>query len=123
MTTSRSEAAVQAALRAKASEHGWRIFRNNVGVLPDERGVPVRFGLANDSPALNKICKSSDLIGIRPVVITPEMVGSIIGQFVAIECKSEDWHYAGSEREKAQLKFIEMITTMGGYAKFSTGDL
>ena len=44
-----------------------RIFRNQVGQLPDPRtGRPVQFGLARGS---------ADLIGWRTVTITPDMVG------------------------------------------------
>jgi len=100
---------------------GWRLFRNNVGVLKDERGVPVRYGIANDSPAMNKRIKSSDLIGIRPVVIAPDMVGSTIGQFVAREVKKAGWKYKGTEHEKAQLAFGTLVIALGGDFKFWNG--
>ena len=77
-----NESTIQAKVRLDASKLGWRLWRNNVGVLMDSRGVPVRFGLANDSAGVNKIIKSADLIGIRPVIITQDMVGKVIGQFV-----------------------------------------
>ena len=115
------EASVQAAIRVAASQKGMLLFRNNVGVLKDERGVPVRYGLANDSAAMNKACKSSDLVGILPVTITPAMVGSVVGQFCAIECKREGWKYSGSEREAAQLKWLTIIQANGGRAVFATG--
>jgi len=116
-----SEAAVQNNARLEATRRGDRLFRNNVGVLKDERGVPVRFGLANDSAAVNKKIKSSDLIGIKRVTITPAHVGQVIGQFYAVECKPGNWKYAGTEREQAQLKFLSLVTAMGGSAHFSTG--
>ena len=56
-----AESRVQSIARLAASELGWRVFRNNVGVLRDDRGVPVRFGLANDSKSLNEQIKSGDL--------------------------------------------------------------
>ena len=65
---------VKKVILLKASKLGWRLWRNNVGVLKDERGVPIRFGLANTSKAVNGELKSGDLIGIRPVLITPDMV-------------------------------------------------
>lgn len=116
------EARVQDEARLLASKMGWRLFRNNVGVLKDERGVPVRYGIANDSPAMNKRIKSSDLIGIRPVVITPDMVGSTIGQFVAREVKKAGWKYKGTEHEKAQLAFGTLIIGLGGDFKFWNGE-
>ena len=115
------EARVQDEARLLASKMGWRLFRNNVGVLKDERGVPVRYGIANDSPAMNKRIKSSDLIGIRPVVITPDMVGSTIGQFVAREVKKVGWKYKGTEHEEAQLAFGTLIIGLGGDFKFWNG--
>jgi hypothetical protein len=118
-----SEAKVQQVIRIRTSQLGWRMWRNNVGVLRDERGVPVRYGLANESTAVNKQIKSSDLIGIRPMLITPEMVGTVIGQFVSIEVKREGWHYTGTDREVAQLRWLEMVRALGGYAQFSTGDI
>ena len=116
------EARVQDEARLLASKMGWRLFRNNVGVLKDERGVPVRYGIANDSPAMNKRIKSSDLIGIRPVVITPDMVGSTIGQFVAREVKKAGWKYKGTEHEEAQLAFGTLIIGLGGDFKFYSGE-
>jgi hypothetical protein len=117
-----SEAKVQSLVRLAAPGHGMRLWRNNVGVLKDERGVPVRYGLANDSPALNKRLKSSDLIGWRRLPITPAMVGYAVAQFVALECKHPAWRpSAHDERERAQGAWLALVTADGGYAKFVTG--
>ena len=119
-----NESTIQAKVRLDASKLGWRLWRNNVGVLMDSRGVPVRFGLANDSAGVNKIIKSADLIGIRPVIITQDRVGKVIGQFVSIECKSEDYKFnKNNPHDQAQIQWMELITEYGGYAKFSRGDL
>jgi hypothetical protein len=57
-----------------------RIFRNQVGSLPDPRtGRLVTFGLAKGS---------ADLIGWRTVVVTPEMVGTRLAVFLSIEVKT-----------------------------------
>lgn len=114
----RSEAAVQADVRVEASQKGYRLFRNNVGALLDARGVPVRYGLANDTPRMNAALKSGDLIGIRPVLITAEHVGQHIGQFVSLECKEEGWHYTGSPHEQAQQAWAALVTSLHGYARF-----
>lgn len=117
------ESDVQNSVRIAASRAGWRLFRNNRGAGKLDNGNFVRFGLANDSSAVDKIIKSHDLIGIRPVLITSDHVGHIIGQFVSLEIKRPDWKYSGSEREVAQLKWAQLITALGGYSKFSKGDL
>lgn len=116
-----SETAVQTRIRLEGSRLGIPMWRNNTGVAVDNMGVPVRYGLANDSPALNKVLKSSDLIGIRPVMVTHLHVGLTIGQFVAREAKHANWGYKGNEHEVAQRNFIELITGLGGDAKFASG--
>jgi len=93
-----------------------------VGAMASPNGSFVRFGLANDSQAVNAVFKSSDLIGIRPVLITQEFVGKTIGQFVAREVKKHDWVYKNTPREKAQKSFIDLINNLGGDAAFATGE-
>lgn len=117
-----TEAGVQSRVRLEASRKGLKLWRNNVGALLDERGVPVRYGLANDTPALNKTVKSGDLIGWRPVRITPEHVGSTLAQFVSRECKRPSWSYSGTDHEKAQLRWIEAVSADGGDAKFCNSE-
>jgi hypothetical protein len=117
----KSEAFADSQVVLEASQKGVHLWRNNVGALKDDRGVPVRYGLANTSSKLNKVLKSSDRIGIRPRVILPQDVGHIIGQFIAREIKEPGWHYTGTEREVAQLNFITLINAAGGDASFATG--
>jgi hypothetical protein len=74
-TAPQSEAAVQSLVRLEAVKSGARLWRNNVGALLDDRGVPVRYGLANDTKRLNETVKSGDLIGWRAVIVTPRHVG------------------------------------------------
>lgn len=117
-----SESAVQAVVRLEAAKKGLRLWRNNVGVLLDQRRVPVRYGLANDSKAVNEVMKSADLIGIRPVIIAQHHMGTTIGQFVSRECKRPCWVYTGRDRESAQLAWAQLVTAMGGDAAFATGE-
>lgn len=117
-----SEARVQSNVRLLAAEHNAKLWRNNVGVLTDDTGRPVRYGLANDSPALNKALKSSDLIGWRRIEVTPAHVGSTIAQFTARECKAAGWRFTGTPREKAQEAWLRLVTIEGGDARFTTGE-
>jgi len=115
-----SEGRVQSEIRLAAPGAGFRLWRNNVGVLPNpDTGHPVRFGLANDSAPLNKRLKSSDLIGWRKRVITPELVGATIAQFATIECKAETWRWSGSEREQAQQAWLSLVVSEGGVGFFA----
>lgn len=115
-----SESSIQTRVRLEASRMGARLWRNNSGVDTSE-GKHVRYGLSNESPQMNSVCKSSDLIGIKPVLITQEMIGSTIGQFMAREVKKGGWHYTGTPREVAQLKFLEIVNALGGDGKFTNG--
>src|SRR5438034_502134 len=115
-----SEAGVLSDIRLEASEKGARLWRNNVGATYTPTGQFIRYGLANDSALLNKTIKSADLIGIRPVIITPQHVGSIIGQFISREIKKPGWRYSHTEREQAQSNWAELIISLGGDACFVT---
>lgn len=121
-----TEADVVSRVRLVASEAGWTLFRNNVGACYDATGRFIRYGLANDSAQLNASLKSSDLIGIRPVLIDVTHIGRTFGQFVALECKRPGWQPAvrgGTAREQAQTRFLALIASHGGHARFSTGAL
>jgi hypothetical protein len=117
-----SEAAIQTRIRLEASRNGVRLWRNNVGAGYMEDGSFLRFGLANDSKQMNDNIKSHDLIGIRPVLIEQHHVGKIIGQFVSREVKAAGWKYRGTKREEAQLRWAELIASMGGDACFANGE-
>lgn len=117
-----SEAAIQNLVRLEAGRLGFPLWRNNVGaVLTPGKGM-VRYGLANDSKKMNAEVKSSDLIGVRPIIITPDHVGQTIGQFVAREAKASDWKFTGTDRELAQLHFLEIVAELGGDAAFTIGE-
>lgn len=118
----KSEAWVQSIVRLEASDKGVQLWRNNVGALKDQAGRLVRYGLANDSPALNEVIKSGDLIGWRPVCIQPHMVGCVLAQFVSREVKAPGWQYTGAGREEAQQRWCNMVNAAGGDAAFVTGE-
>lgn len=80
-----------------------RLFRNQVGQLPDPRtGRPVQFGLARGS---------ADLIGWRTVIITPEMVGQRLAVFTSIEVKTP----TGRVRSEQQA-WLACVQQCGGIA-------
>lgn len=80
-----------------------RLFRNQVGSLPDPRtGRLVTFGLARGS---------ADLIGWRTVVVTPEMVGQRIAVFTSLEIKTPSGRVA-----PAQQHWLQAVRTAGGIA-------
>jgi hypothetical protein len=119
-----SEAGVQTRVRLAWAQRGGALWRNNLGAMEDPHtGGVVRYGLANESAQMNRAIKSADLIGIMPVRITPDMVDSVIGQFVSREVKRPGWRWTGSAREKAQLRWAEIILALGGDAAFTTGDI
>lgn len=93
-----SEARVQSAVRLEAAQKGYWLGRNNSGALLDQRGVPVRFGLGNESPAVNRVLKSADLIGIGPG-----------GQFVSVEVKRP-----GGVIHPAQHAWAALVRKRGG---------
>lgn len=114
-----SEAAIQTRIRLEATKKGCRVWRNNVGGTYTDEGSFIRYGLANDSKQMNNLIKSSDLIGIRPLLITQDHVGHVIGQFIAREVKAANWSYSGTKREEAQLNFLNIVAGMGGDAAFA----
>lgn len=101
------------------NEFNTRLWRNNSGVMQNPHGQPVRFGLGNTSAKVNKKFKSSDLIGLTPIIIQPYHVGRLFGVFTSFEAKAEDWKFRPSdEHAGAQLAFMQQVTQRGGIAAF-----
>lgn len=109
---------VQQLVQIEAAKYKMILMRNNSGALKDKTGRLVRYGLGNISESSNAKMKSSDLIGITEVLITPDMVGKTLGVFTAIEVKKQGWKYKGDEREIAQKNFIDWVIGRGGLAAF-----
>ena len=119
-----SETGNQNSIRQHYDGLGYRLWRNNSGALVDKTGRLVRFGLANDSKAMNEAIKAGDLIGWRERLITPDMVGDVIAQFVSIEAKKDGWSFPRPTNVKdfahcrAQLAWADMVRSEGGEAGF-----
>ena len=80
-----------------------RLFRNQVGSLPDPRtGRLVTFGLARGS---------ADLIGWRTITVTQAMVGTRLAIFTSIEVKTP----TGRVRPEQQA-WLEAVQQAGGIA-------
>jgi len=117
----KSEAYVQQQVRLETSRRGARLFRNNNGACKSEDGRMIRYGLGNDSAQVNNVLKSSDLIGITPVSVN----GNPVGVFTSYEIKKPGWQYTGTPREVAQLRWLELVVSLGGIGRFvsDVGDL
>lgn len=110
-------------IQLAAPHQGWDLWRNNRGALTDRHGRLVRYGLGHEHPDRKDGTDllSSDLIGIRPVIIQPDMVGKLIGQFVAVEVKDLGWTMKPSDmRAKSQSNFGQLVIQRGGYFQFAT---
>jgi len=95
------EAKVQNDIRLELARGNTRLWRNNTGALKDATGRLVRYGLCPGS---------SDLIGLRQVVVTPDMVGQTLAVFTAIEVKDR------GRPTPEQQAFIAMVQQAGGLA-------
>lgn len=90
-----------------------RVFRNNVGkawvgkvIHRDDKTVTI----ANYRILHAGLCEgSSDLIGIKSVVITPDMVGQTVGIFLGVEVKTPT-----GRPSKMQLAFRAFVNKFGG---------
>lgn len=110
-----SESVIVANVRLHYGRGAVRVFRNNVGSawmgkatrLPNgdvliKGARHVTFGLCPGS---------SDLIGWRSVVVTPEMVGQKLAVFLALEGKQP-----GEKPTDEQAAFIAAVQRAGGLA-------
>lgn len=111
----------QSVVRLDAARHGVHLWRNNVGAGTLEDGSFLRWGLANDSQKVNERLKSADLVGWRPVIVLPEHVGKLLGQFVSRECKRPGWKWRGTPEEEAQMRWAMLVSAAGGDAQIVTG--
>ena len=118
-TSRHSEAAGAAQIRLAAGRAGAPLWRNNRGGAYDETGRFIRYGLGNESVKLNDTWKSSDYIGMLPVVVQPSHVGRTFGVFLAVETKPTPWRLTpGDKRGQAQAAFIQSVRGFGGVGGF-----
>lgn len=115
-----SEEGVQALLRVTAPKVSHSLWRNNKGAMQDKTGRVVRYGLGHDSKKLDEVWKSSDLIGITRVLITPEYLNRVLGVFTAVEVKTPGWKGPKDDHERAQARFLATVESMGGIGMFAT---
>lgn len=83
-----------------------RLFRNNCGAFKDKDGRWVQYGLAPGS---------ADLIGLRTMTITPDMVGRSVALFVGIECKTDKGRI--SEDQQSFLLMLQQRGALSGIAR------
>lgn len=117
-----SEARQQDLVSLEAARMGVRLFRNNSGAFRTEDGRMVRFGLGNVSKQWNAVFASPDLVGWRPRLVTPDMIGTTIGQACMREMKHEGWKFNPNDpHETAQFNFLKLAIADGCDAAFATG--
>lgn len=114
----KDESTVQQEVQIASRHFGCVLHRNNSGAAVDKTGRMIRYGLGHTSP--KQQFKSSDLIGITKIVITPEMVGRTVGVFTAFEVKKEDWNCNKmlDEHELKQNNFLQWVRVNGGISAF-----
>lgn len=97
------------------SKNGVTLFRNNValawvGRLISRDARTGRVVLDASRPLHAGLCDgSSDLVGFKSVIITPEMVGRKIAVFVAVETKAKRGRVSGTQEN-----FLSVVKTAGG---------
>lgn len=110
------ESAVTSHIRLAAAQLNCPLWRNNRGAFRDDTGRLVKYGLGSEADL-----SSSDYIGIRPVLITPDMVGQVLGVFTAVEMKKEGFKFNKNDKHLLQQKqFIDIVKQYGGLAGFAT---
>lgn len=120
-----SERRIQSEIMLALADHGMTAWRNNVGTgwagsratqIKTAGAVKVEPGdvvVRNARPLHAGLCKgSSDLVGLRSVIVTPEMVGETLAQFVALEVKRP-----GAKPTQEQRRFLEFVGNAGGLAR------
>ncbi len=99
-----------------------RLFRNNSGMAWTGDVTRLADGslhIVNPRPLRAGLCEgSSDYIGWRSLIITQEMVGRKIAQFVAVETKKD----GNAKRSKEQVNFVATVNDDGGVGVFASNN-
>lgn len=105
-----SESDVMHSSMLALSASGCLVFRNNVGLFLTLDGKRRVFcGLAKGS---------GDIVGIKPTIITEDMVGKTLGIFFNVESKKPK-HKTSKERKESQDRFIDAVRRAGGLAGYA----
>ena len=108
-----SERRIQSEILMAAAANGMTLFRNNVGqgwTGKAERLADGSVLIREPRPLHAGLCKgSSDLIGLRPLVVTDSMVGETLAQFVAVEVKSKRGRVTADQQ-----RFLTFVHDAGG---------
>ena len=112
------EAVTTSKVLLEAAQTNTDLWRNNSGGFYNDRGGFVRYGLGSFTE--KDELKSSDYVGITPVLITPEMVGTFVGVFTAVEMKPKGWKFnSNDKRSLYQKNFIDIVKSRYAYAGFA----
>lgn len=88
-------------------------IRNKDGsvTLAAARPITLGFGMVDGKPVVG----ASDLCGLTSIIVTPEMVGTRVAVFTAIEAKRE----SGGKKSDDQKDFVQFVRDAGGIAGFA----
>jgi hypothetical protein len=90
-----------------ATKLGHRLWRNNRGVAFTKSGHAVAYGVGPNG--------ASDLIGLSSIVVTPDMVGTRLAVFTAVEAKTGQLVPDSNQRA-----FLSTVRLLGGIALWGT---
>ncbi len=92
------ETKIQNRIMIDMSKKGYLVWRNQVGLFKTMDGRTVNIGIKG----------SSDLMAVKPTVITPDMVGQTLAVFVAVEVKT-----ATGRQSEPQKKWQAAVEKLG----------
>ncbi len=98
-----AESIILAEIRLALSRGDVRLLRNNCGKFQDIAGRWISFGVGSPGGA--------DLLGWKTVTITPDLVGTKVAIFTAMEVKSERGRLSEDQR-----RFLDAVRGAGGIA-------